>query len=353
MTRKLGIVRVDTSKEEDLNITITRDRLQESKAYEDLRWTIRYALHYYAMEEARKEFASQDMLQEVERPKTAAVDGILDQYKGSLPTNEFVRLRRDIIEATEQVETEAERSAQRVGLLGPLATAGISMLALQHQLRQQFATVDSIIGELAEIKVDNRSIQARVDALRGALSEWLARARATNDLFSFMADPRNIEDRKRYKARVIVDDIAHQLRSLARGIPIVSTRIERNLLLPLGSAAEWSAVFQNVFTNAFNALVDSQQRLIDVSSRTQQSTRQIVIQNTGRPIDLDKAEGFFEPFIREVTISPERQKLGYGGTGLGLTIVRLIAQNLGCNVGFIIPEKGFNTAFALKWRETE
>jgi signal transduction histidine kinase len=227
------------------------------------------------------------------------------------------------------------------------------MLALQHQLRQQFATVDSIISELSKIRVDSRSIQAKIDELRTSLSEWLQRARATNDLFSFMADPRNIQNRKRYRASVLIDDIAHQLRSLARGIPIVSRRVDPTLLLPLGSMAEWSAIFQNVFTNSFNALVDSETKLVDVSSRSRQLNREILIQNTGEPVNLDEAERFFEPFVRKITISPERRMLGYGGTGLGLTIVRMIAHNLGCNVEFVIPEKGFNTAFALKWRESK
>ncbi len=353
MTRMLGIVRVDTSKEDYLHITITRDRLQENKAYDDLRLTIRYALHYYAMEEARREFANQERSVGVQRPRIASVAEVLDEYRDRLPKNDYVQLRKDVIEATEQTETEAERASQRVGLLGPLATAGISMLALQHQLRQQFATVDGIILGLSKIKVTTSSIQAKIDELRASLSEWLVRARATNDLFSFLADSRNIQDRKRYRARVVIDDCARQLGALSRGIPIVSTRMDRNMLLPPGSIAEWSAIFQNVFTNAFNALVDAENKMIDVSTRTRQSGREILIQNTGVPINLDKAERFFEPFVREINISTPRQRLGYGGTGLGLTIVRMIASSLGCTVEFVIPEKRFNTAVALKWRESE
>ena len=106
-----------------------------------------------------------------------------------------------------------------------------------------------------------------------------------------------------------------------------------------------------MFTNAFNALIDADVKMIDVSSRSNAFESQIVVQNTGVPIDLDEAEDFFEPFVRKINISPQRQALGYGGTGLGLTIVRMIANNLGCTVGFVIPEEGFNTAFVLKWRE--
>jgi signal transduction histidine kinase len=344
-------VSVDTSTETQLKITITRDRLQENDAYEDLRLTVRYALHFYAMEEARRTFARYERERGVQGPKIQSLDDVLDRYKDKIATKEFPLIRRDIHKVTDQIETEAEHAAQTVGLMGSLATAGISSLALQHQLRQQFANAEAIITSLGEIKTDNASVEKKINELKEALSNWLSRARATNDLFSFMRDPRNIKDRKRYQARVLVDDVAHQLRALARGIPISSKRIQSELFLPSGSIAEWSAVFQNVFTNAFNALVDADLKMIDVSSRADAYESQILVQNTGVPIDLDEAEEFFEPFVRKINISPERQMLGYGGTGLGLTIVRMIANNLGCTVGFVIPEKGYNTAFSLKWRE--
>jgi signal transduction histidine kinase len=41
--------------------------------------------------------------------------------------------------------------------------------------------------------------------------------------------------------------------------------------------------------------------------------------------------------------------MGYGGMGLGLTIVRMLAANLGCKVAFVDPEPGFKTAFRLSW----
>jgi len=39
--------------------------------------------------------------------------------------------------------------------------------------------------------------------------------------------------------------------------------------------------------------------------------------------------------------------------GLGLTIVRMMANNLGCNVSFVEPDEHFNTAFQLTWKETQ
>ena len=52
--RVLGVVRVDTSKEPNLEIMITRDRLAETSAYKDLVTTVRYAIDWYANETARR-----------------------------------------------------------------------------------------------------------------------------------------------------------------------------------------------------------------------------------------------------------------------------------------------------------
>ena len=99
-------------------------------------------------------------------------------------------------------------------------------------------------------------------------------------------------------------------------------------------------------------MLDSRRREIAISSRNRGKTREILVQDTGVGVDLDSADKLFEPFERRIVISEERRALGVGGTGLGLTIVRMIAENLSCDVGFVEPEEGFSTAFSLSWRET-
>jgi hypothetical protein len=70
-------------------------------------------------------------------------------------------------------------------------------------------------------------------------------------------------------------------------------------------------------------------------------------------VDLSSAEELFNPFVRKLKISPERRSLGLGGTGLGLTIVRMVATSVNCRVAFVRPESGFATAFQLSWSEEE
>ena len=105
--------------------------------------------------------------------------------------------------------------------------------------------------------------------------------------------------------------------------------------------------------NAFNAMIDSEKKIISIKTIIEDRKRSILIQDTGCGVDLKKSEELFKPFMRELKISPERIGMGYGGSGLGLTIVRLVARNIGCDVKFVEPDKGFSTAFSLSWSETK
>jgi signal transduction histidine kinase len=159
--------------------------------------------------------------------------------------------------------------------------------------------------------------------------------------------------RHNLRARVVIEDITNQTRFLARGTKVDYSQIDERLRLPKASFAEWGAIFQNVFINAFTAMLDSPKRWLHISFRSRGRSREILIQDTGHGVNLKNADRLFEPFQRASKISAERKALGYGGTGLGLTIVQLLANNIGCRVRFVEPEDGFKTAFSIRWRENK
>jgi signal transduction histidine kinase len=162
-------------------------------------------------------------------------------------------------------------------------------------------------------------------------------------------DNRNMRDR--FKAKSLINQVGEQMTVLLRGIHVDTSGVDNGLRLPEAGFAEWSAVFQNVLLNAVNAMLDAPQRNIAVASYTEGTRRAIVIQDTGTGVSLASAEELFKPFVRKTKLSRERQSLGMGGTGLGLTIVRMIANSIHCKVSFRIPSPGFNTAFEISWSE--
>ena len=353
--RVLGVVKVDTSKEPNLKITITRDRLAETTAYEDLVCTVRYAIDWYACETARRkiEAKKRESSPEPTSQTLEHIEQVLEQYESDIPKAVYRKVYDRIQEVTTTVKTNQEIVLEQIGLLAPLATAGISALSFQHELKKQFGFIEDLIDRTENVKATNLQRQQELTSLCADLSSWLERARATNELFDYIADAENTKLRHRFRAVSVIRDIVEQTRFLARGIEVDFSQLDSELYLPKASFAEWGAIFQNVFTNAFNAMLDSSQRMVHISSQSHSKSRVILVQDTGYGINLQDSDRFFNPFERASFISPERRALGYGGTGLGLTIVRLLADNIGCRVRFVPPQDGFGTAFSLQWRETK
>ena len=153
LSRIYGVVNVNTSKELGLQVLITRDRLQDSLAFQQLASMVRWPIDLYAMEETKKKIQEFESDKDIQLPKFEKFDDVLTRFKDEIPEESFVQLRRELKEAEEQIETEAEATAKQVGLMGSLATVGISTVAFQHELRQQFITVDSILADLQKVKV--------------------------------------------------------------------------------------------------------------------------------------------------------------------------------------------------------
>jgi signal transduction histidine kinase len=164
-------------------------------------------------------------------------------------------------------------------------------------------------------------------------------------------DEESRQKKERFRADALIDEVKAQMNVLTRGVLIDTTAVDSSIRLPRGTFAEWSAIFQNVLINAVNAMLDVEKRRINITSRQRARERAILVEDTGVGVDLSSTEELFEPFVRRLKLSPDRRALGLGGTGLGLTIVRMIASSLNCEVGFVRPTRGFSTAFQLSWSE--
>jgi signal transduction histidine kinase len=367
MSRLLGVVHVDTASErekvrgsgnklsEALTIQVSRDRLVDNNAFRGLRDIVRTALDFYAFEEAKRAFKESEQTRKTEplRHKFERVDQVLTHYKREIPEPVFEELRDEVRVAIDASDAETKEMAEQVGLLGSLATAGMSALAYEHEVVKQLQLLDEVTEELNTIHVPDNETRQHLKKIATNLSEWIERAHATRALFSSLMEEENRVVRTRLKARPVVEQVSSQMAILLRSVKVDSSGIDDTLRFPKGSFAELSAIFQNVLINAANAMLDSKTKLIAVKSRTHGRSRSLLVQDTGTGVDLKSAEDLFRPFIRKSKISRERQQLGLGGAGLGLAIVKMIANNIHCKVAFVAPDANFRTAFQLSWNEAQ
>jgi signal transduction histidine kinase len=367
-SRVFGVVRVNTAAEREvaavsgremdarsLTVQVSRDRLVDNEAFDHLRRIIRTAVDYYAIKEALRKRESDKFMAVVEpmSRRVARVADVLERYEAVIPKAAFVELKSEIRDAVEAAQKESHELTARSGLLGALATAGISALAFEHEINRRYGELEMIAQELVAISESKPGLGTTLGRIANRLRGWIEDARATRSIFLSLTQEENRTRTERYRAHALLEQVKHHIQPILRDSEVLLGGVDPELRLPSATFAEWSAVFQNVFVNAVNAMIDSRRRTIAVSSRERGTERVILVQDTGAGVNLAAAEDLFEPFVRRLKISKERQSLGLGGTGLGLSIVRMIAEGRNCRVGFVKPDSGFKTAFRLVWSEKE
>jgi signal transduction histidine kinase len=196
---------------------------------------------------------------------------------------------------------------------------------VEHETGRHIAELRRLAKRLRQHA--RRTGDAKLGELANDLRGWTSTVQSTRQLFAPFMDQESREKVRRLDARSVIERTIAQSSLLLRGVKVDVEQVPKGLRLPAGRFAEWVAIFQNLLVNAANATLDRSDRRIAVSGYRAGRNAALLVQDTGSGIDLDEAEELFAPFVRRQTISEERRALGAGGTGLGLTIVRMIARN--------------------------
>lgn len=332
-----------------LKVQVTRDRLVDNESYALLGRLVRTSLDFYSVVAQKRNPKKKNVESAGEEIKQ--LDAVITAMKTVLPETAYMELRRQFSAVKTATKREEAVSDEQFGMLGALATAGISALAYDHELNRQINQLDNLGGLLASVKIAEQAARQQVAEITSRLREWVQRARETRKLYSHLVTEESREFRQRFRASNLLHEVEKQTLFFLRGVPLQYAGFDEAFRLPEGSFAEWSSLFQNVYINAFNAMLDAERREISVFAKRNGMRAAILVEDTGIGVDLAEAEKLFEPFERRLKLSPERSGLGLGGTGLGLTIVRMLAERLQCRVQFVKPSEGFNTAFELSWKE--
>ena len=100
-------------------------------------------------------------------------------------------------------------------------------------------------------------------------------------------------------------------------------------------------VFMNYFTNAINYAQGD--KIIDVKLRREQNRVRVSVFNSGNPIPEDSVEHIWEKFYK-VDKARTRE---YGGSGIGLSIVKVIMESMNQQYGVINYDNGVEFWFTL------
>ncbi|MBX9245500.1 ATP-binding protein [Actinotalea ferrariae] len=339
-----------------LAIQVTRDRLVDNGAYRTLRRLIRIGLDLYADGVHRAPKLASTGSGSARRKPSARFEearATLEAARDQLDDRVYQTLTDNIEDAAISAQELERRSDQLTTLLGSLATVGMTTLAWDHEASKQRHIVMDTSLRLREI-CQGPCEPGTMMLLAGIADELSASAKGMDDiasLFKPVVTRASRETVARIRAKPFIQATVRKLLVLGRGAT-VNVAIPDGLTLPAAPVAAWSAVVQNLVVNAFNAVLEQPRRHVEIDGGIDGQKHWIRVQDTGIGIDLKKAPTYFAPFVRGMQDDPRRSSLGLGGSGLGLTIVRMITEPLGVDVRFVEPDAEYATSVLLSWEAT-
>jgi signal transduction histidine kinase len=363
--RIFGAVEINTNHEREvatrlgstpdgwLQIQSARDRLTDNPAFYQLRDLVRFSLDFYAnrFRLLDVEVTERNRAKEPASRKYERAIGALERRKEEIPRAVFREVKREFTEARRASVAEEKAIDSRAALLAPLASVGMAAIALNHEISRERGLLSGISSHLRKIATQHsikelRDIADEVDQARGRLD-------SLRELFAPLLSDEDKSATDRLKVRAVVDQTVRAMGALMPGVRFDKSGILADLCFPLGSFAEWNAVLQNVLSNAWNALLDSSRAEVLFQGGREKSGREwLRVSDSGQGLGilLSEADKLFEPFERLIRISDDKRSIAIGGQGLGLAIVRMIAQRRSAKVRFVSPEEGFSTTFEIAWR---
>lgn len=363
--RLFGAVDINTAEErvaaekrkaslgEYLELQAGRDRLHDNLAFLQLKRFVRFSLDFYATryrlrasrrveEERDKERASQKQVRALR---------VLEANQDKIPKGVYATVKREVEDALKTSEKEEESLDRRAALLAPLASAGMAALALNHEFARERRLLKRVVAALKSFAQELG--EPKLASLAADLADANRRIESMQSLFSPLLSEQDKTAKEKLRVKPVVQGTIDSIKALMPGVDFDLRSVPADLRFPIGSLAEWNALLQNIFTNAWDAMLSADSHRIRISGGEGPRRREwlrISDSGIGLAVSLEESEKLFNPFERMSRVKSDQESIALGGQGLGLSIVRMIANRRNSEVRFVSPENGYSTTIEISWR---
>lgn len=242
------------------------------------------------------------------------------------------------------VQHAAEEVIGEHALMRVVASVGTQMAAFVHEVNTLLGSARTIEAAMGDVLSEGSLSRSHRKKLTATLTAVADLRRGLERQASYLTDILTPDARRRRSRQRIAErfDAAGSLvaqQAERRGIRIIN-EIDPTMRTPPMFAAEITAVFANLLTNAIKAAGGG--GVVRATARPDsEGGVRVRLENTGVAVELSHAERWFRPYeSTTVDVSPV---LGQG-MGLGLPITRSVLTDYGAEIRFVKPSSKYATA---------
>ncbi len=349
-----GAVSISQVQHSGIEMNVSRERLNETQTFTDLRrfvqngiyWaTIRYSA--FLAEERITQIREQEKERALRNEETRTVLEVIEDVKvilaneSEIPQERRTALLATLNKASQQVKTEEEERISQTSMLRVLASAGTTLLLMNHQLQAFVGAISQIKEDLLRLRPDiPEHLYQKYDKITDQVSEWHNMVESQVSMLGFLLSPDSRQRRRRLLLHRVVEDVKRPMSLYMKTYHIsFENNMPPTLRTPPIYQSELYAVLINILSNALKAVFGRAERRVSVGGEKIDGGVCFWMMDTGVGVPLGNRERVFRPFVTNSLPNPV---LGVG-TGLGLTVVKDILDTYEGSAQFVDAESPWKT----------
>jgi hypothetical protein len=259
--------------------------------------------------------------------ETSAALDVLKEIADSKPVRSDPELRSKLIDARKDFADEFRRNEETLRLYAQLASTGIAATSFAHEMRADFDVISSVVPRISKsLSGPNAELGLLLDA------SW---RRVTSFVALFKVVPVKVRRTRRTLSSAGVMAAIEAVSKIASPDKVKTSVVPFSKRLSL-VPAEFDSILLNLVSNAVKAISESpsaSRGKIRIALLDKSGDLQICVADNGCGVSKKVASVMFEPLEGKFS----------EGTGMGLPIVRFIAERYDGKAGLHPPPSGYAT----------
>ena len=343
-----GVVAISQTEHAEVEINVSRERLIETPTVIRLRRFVQNGIYWMTLKYAA--FVAEQSAGR-QKVRTRTVPEIIEDAKTTIVAQtEIPDDRRQLIiwsleQAREQAIEEEEERISEISMLRILASAGTTLMLMNHQLQALLGAISQTEQDLVRLRPEiQERLHDRYNDIVAQVSEWHEMMKLQVSQLGFLLSPEGRERRKRHPVHKIVEDVRKPMLYYMNKYGVTfENKVPKSLRTPPIYKAELYAVLINILSNALKAVYGRPERYVAIEAERSGNTLFIRMMDTGVGLPVERREIVFKPFKTDSLPNPV---LGIG-TGLGLKVVRDILELYAGTARFIDVEEPWKTCIEI------